>query len=283
MPFSELSWIDFLKAKVKKSSDVLTGIGDDCALVKIKSKKALLKSDLFIEGIHFRLKETPFKTIGLRAVGRVLSDFAACGGTPKFIGISIGISPAVSEKNIKEILKGVTCLCRKYNFSLVGGDTAFTDKLFLDVWAIGTCDKFIRRNTAKEGDYIFVTGKLGRRKFNESFTPRLIEAGYLVRNFKINSMIDISDGFALDLYRILKESGKGALLYKKNMPIDKISDLYRGEDYELIFTVSGDEKKIDLLKSKFYLVGTIKSSQSGYRMSDGKRSYNVDVKGYMHF
>jgi thiamine monophosphate kinase len=96
-------------------------------------------------------------------------------------------------------------------------------------------------------------------------------------------MIDISDGFALDLYRILKESGKGALLYKKNMPIDKISDLYRGEDYELIFTVSGDEKKIDLLKSKFYLVGTIKSSQSGYRMSDGKRSYNVDVKGYMHF
>ncbi|MFA5007977.1 MAG: thiamine-phosphate kinase [Candidatus Omnitrophota bacterium] len=283
MAFNELSWVGFLKNKVKKNNNVLVGIGDDCALVKIEDKKVLLKSDLFIEGIHFKLKNTPFKTIGMRAVSRVLSDFAACGALPKFLGISIGISRFINERNLKEILAGVIYLSKKYNFNLIGGDTACTDKLFLDVWALGTCDKFIKRNTAKEGDYIFVTGKLGERKFNESFTPRLHEAKYLVSNFKINSMIDISDGFALDLYRILKESKKGALLYKNDIPVNKMSGLYRGEDYELIFTVSKDEERINLLKSKFYFVGIVKSKLFGYKITDNKKVRDVIVAGYTHF
>lgn len=283
MAFNELEWVDFLKNKVKKHSDVLAGIGDDCAFVKIKNKNALLKSDLFIEDIHFRLKEVSFRTIGLRAVGRVLSDLAACGGWPKFLGVSIGVSPLVRERNLKEILEAVIYLGKKYNFTLIGGDTAYTKKIFLDVWAVGTCDKFIARSTAKEGDYIFVTGKLGARKFTKSFIPRLEAARYLVSHFKINSMIDISDGFALDLYRILNESKKGALLYKENIPMDKISDLYRGEDYELIFTVSRNEKKLDLLKSKFYFVGEVKSVRFGYKMNFGKTNRDMVVKGYTHF
>lgn len=283
MAFNELNWVDFLKNKVKKNNNVLVGIGDDCALVKVKSKKVLLKSDLFVEDVHFKLKNTPFKTIGLRAVSRVLSDFAACGGWPKFLGISIGISRFVNEKNLKEILEGVIYLSKKYNFNLVGGDTAYTNKLILDVWALGACDKFIKRSTAREGDYIFVTGKLGERKFSESFTPRLKEAKYLTSNFKVNSMIDISDGFVLDLYRALKESRKGALLYKKDIPINKMNDLYRGEDYELIFTISKDEKKIDLLKSKFYFVGIVKNKLFGYKITDNKKICNVVVAGYTHF
>jgi thiamine-monophosphate kinase len=283
MAFNELNWVDFLKNKVKKSNDVLVGIGDDCALVKVKTREVLLKSDLFIEDIHFKLKDTPFKTIGMRAVSRVLSDFAACAGKPLFLGISIGISPLVSKNNLKEILNGVIYLSKKYNFSLVGGDTAYTNKLILDVWGVGACDKFIKRSTAREGDHIFITGKLGECKFNENFTPRLKEAKYLASNFKINSMIDISDGFTLDLYRLLKESNKGALLCKKDIPINKMSDLYRGEDYELIFTVSKDEKRLDLLKSKFYFVGTVKNRLFGYKITDNKKISNVSLKGYIHF
>lgn len=283
MVFNELNWIDFLKKKAPKSRDVVVGIGDDCALVKLKGAKFLLKSDLFIEDIHFRLKDISFKTIGMRAVGRVLSDLASCAGMPKFLGISIAISRFIKEKDLKEILEGVTCLSRKYKFNLIGGDTAYTNKLLLDVWAVGICDKFIKRSTAKEGDSIFVTGKIGVRKFNESFIPRLKEARYLSRNFKINSMIDISDGFALDLYRILKESSVGALLYKKDIPMNKMSDLYRGEDYELIFTVSKEEKKLDLLKSKFYFVGTIKNKQFGYKITNGCKLSDANIKGYTHF
>jgi thiamine-monophosphate kinase len=195
----------------------------------------------------------------------------------------LGASRHINEKEIKKIFKGITTLSNKYNFSLIGGDTSRASKLFLDVWAVGVCDKFIKRSTALEGDYIFITGKLGKRKFNQNFTPRLKEAQYLVSNFKINSMIDISDGFIIDLYRILKESNAGAFLYKTAIPLAKPNDLYRGEDYELIFTVSKNEKKIALLKSKFYFVGVVKDRQFGYKIESGSKLYDVNIKGYTHF
>ena len=282
--FNELDWINLLKNKVPKSRDVLAGIGDDCALVEAPRKNALLKSDLFIEGVHFKRKDLKLSTIVSRAVSRVLSDFAACGGSPKFIGISLGAPGYLKPKHLREILKEVIFLGRKYNFSLIGGDTARAPKLFFDVWGMGFADKFISRSNAREGDFIFLTGKLGARKFDEKFTPRLKESQYLVSNFKINSMIDVSDGFALDLCRLLKESRKGALIHKAAVPVTRgESDFYRGEDYELIFTVDKNERKIDLLKSKFYFLGTIKSRKFGYKIEDKNKLSNLNITGYTHF
>lgn len=282
--FNELDWIDFLKKKTPKSREVLTGIGDDCALVKTPGKNILLKSDLFIEGVHFRKKNSKLSIIALRAVSRVLSDFAACAGLPKFIGISIGIPKYLKPRQLKEILNEIISLGRKYGFSLVGGDTACSSKLFFDVWGVGLSDKFISRGSAKIGDYIFLTGKLGRNKFNEKFTPRIKESQYLVSNFKINSMIDISDGFILDLYRLLKESKKGALIHKNNVPVTHgKNDFYRGEDYELIFTVDKNEKRLNLLKSKFYFIGTIESSKFGYKIDENNKLSEISITGYTHF
>jgi thiamine-monophosphate kinase len=279
-----MEWINFLKRNTPKGSDVLTGIGDDCAQVKLGREKFLLKSDLFIENIHFKLKKISYQAIGMRAVSRVLSDFASCGGTPKFLGISIGLPDYLDKKYCKDIFNGVIFLSKKYNFYLVGGDTSRSKMLFLDVWGLGLSKKFVKRNTAKSGDYIFLTGPLGARKFNESFTPRIKEAQYLSGNFKINSMIDVSDGFTLDLYRILRESNKGAFLCRKAIPITTgEADLYRGEDYELIFTVDRSEKKINLLKSKFHLVGTIMERDFGYQIEHNDRLKNVKIKGYTHF
>jgi thiamine-monophosphate kinase len=260
------------------------GIGDDCALVKVAKRRLLLKSDLFIEDVHFKLRETDFRTIGIRATARVLSDFAACAGIPKFIGISVGVPAYVRENDLKEILNGVLECAKKYKFSLVGGDTSSARRLFLDIWGIGVARKYISRNNAKSGDRIFITGKLGDRKFNLPFMPRIKESQYLSRIFKINAMIDISDGFILDLYRILKESKKGALIYEENVPLTKgKSDLYRGEDYELIFTVDKKEKKIAYLKRNFYFVGEIKNADFGYKMKSVSGIYKIKPKGYVHF
>lgn len=284
MSLKELAWVDFLKEKVKKRKDVIVGIGDDCALVRIENKNALLKSDLFIEDVHFRLKDTNFKTIGMRAVARVISDFAACGGVPKFVGVSAGVPSYIREKQLVNILAGILYYSRKYKFSLVGGDTGRSSKLFLDVWAVGFAKKFIARSTAKAGDYIFISSKLGERKFNRAFTPRINEAQYLIKNFQINAMIDISDGFILDLYRILKESKKGAILYKNNIPVTRGElDFYRGEDYELIFTVDPGETKLEHLKKKFYFVGMVKERSYGYKMQVDSKVYKIEPKGYLHF
>lgn len=256
---NELNWVDFLSKKVKKGSGVLRGIGDDCALVKVGKEKLLLKSDLFVEDIHFKKGKTKYQDLGMRAVARVFSDFAACGGVPKFIGASIAAPPYLKEKDLKQILKGILKICEEYKCSLIGGDTSKGNKLFLDIWGIGIAKRFIARDSAKIGDHIFITGKLGKNKFNLPFGPKINEAQYLIKNFKVNSMIDISDGFVVNLLQILKMSKKSALIYKNDIPLCGESDLNRGEDYELIFTIDKSEPKLKILKNKFYLIGEIKN------------------------
>lgn len=280
---NELQWIEYLKKKAKPAKNLLVGVGDDCALVKVGDEKILLKSDLFIEGIHFNRRDLNLKTLGMRAVARVLSDFAACGGVAKFIGISIGIPFYLKKNTLKKILSGVLAMSDQYNFSLVGGDTSSSSKLFLDVWGVGKTRKFISRSGAKIGDYIFISDKIGKNKFNTCFKPKIKEAVMLANKFKVNSMIDVSDGFILDLYRILKMSQKGAVVYKEDIPCFKgESDLYRGEDYELIFTIDKNEERIESLKKKFYLVGRIKSSSFGYKWEVNGKLSSIQIKGYTH-
>lgn len=284
MPLEELAWVELLKRKVPKAKGLSVGIGDDCACVQLGAKQYLLKSDLYIEDIHFKPKTTSFRTIGMLAVARVLSDFAACGGRPLYLGISIGVSRTITMKNLAEILAGVMIMSRRYKFSFVGGDTSRAQKLFLDVWGLGQADKFISRSSAKNGDYIFLSGRLGLRPFNKIFQPRIKEAKYLVSHFKINAMIDISDGVIIDLFRILQESKKGAILYAEQIPLTKgKSDLYRGEDYELLFTVDKREKHISYLKKKFYYIGRITEQKYGYMIKEGNLIKPVAVKGYTHF
>lgn len=282
--FNELAWVEFLKKTVTNRKDVLLGIGDDCAVVKVGKEKLLLKSDLFIEGIHFISKGADYKVIGMRAVGRVLSDFAACGGWPLFIGASLGIPKNIKFSQIKDILAGINYFAKKYKFSFIGGDTCRTKKFFLDVWGVAKVSDYVKRSSAKEGDFIFISGQLGKCKFTQTFIPRLEQAQYLVNNFKINSMIDISDGFTLDLYRLLEESSKGAEIFYDKLPTTSgKKDLYRGEDYELIFTIDKQEPKIAKLKERFFCVGQIKNKDFGYKMNYKGKLKQVKVRGYTHF
>jgi len=284
MRFDELNWVEFLKKNVKKSKAVTVGIGDDCAVIKNKSSFILLSSDLFIEDIHFKLKTSSFKVIGQRAVARAISDIAACCGRPKFIVISLGLPFYVNKKDLKEITKGITVACKNEKVFLVGGDTSHSEKLFLDVMVLGEVKKPILRSGACEGDYIFLSGKLGKLAFNKPFNPKIKEALYLAKNFKISSMIDLTDGFILDLYRILKASKKGALIEKDKIPVTRgESDYIRGEDYELIFTVSKNEPKISFLKNKFYCLGRIKSKAFGFVMLNKGKKEKIKPKGYLHF
>ncbi len=175
-------------------------------------------------------------------------------------------------------------MCKKYNASLVGGDTSRSEKLILDIWAVGQTPKCILRSTAKTGDYIFLTGELGKRAFNKPFEPRIAEAKELIKKFKVNSMIDISDGFVIDLYRILKASKKGAAVLKDNVPVTKgISDFYRGEDYELIFTIDKSEKKLSSLKKKYHFVGKVKPKTFGFKWENKGRFEKIKVEGFTHF
>jgi thiamine-monophosphate kinase len=281
---NELAWVDFLKKNVKKRGDIVRGIGDDCAVIKqAKNKYTLFSSDLFIDGVHFNSKKGSYKKFGQRAAARALSDIVACAGIPLYLGVSCGVPKTVPQSKLKSLFLGINEYCSKHKVAVIGGDTARAKNLFLDIWVIGETKKYVLRNTARDGDYIFVTGKLGKLKFDEPFPLKTQQIKKLVKDYKVNSMIDISDGFVIDLYRILKESNKGALLYGRKLPVHKnMGDLFRGEDYELLFTVD-KQANIEKLKKKYFLVGQIKRKSFGYKIEFDGKIKTVEVKGYTHF
>ncbi len=121
--------------------------------------------------------------------------------------------------------------------------------------------------------------------------PRIKEARFLVKNFKVNAMIDISDGLSQDLGHILEESRKGAIIYEKLIPLNKeakgLEDaLYSGEDFELLFTLGPQEAKKIYRKrlTNFKPIGEIVEEKYGLRLIDkNNRERKVCLKGFRHF
>ncbi|MDP8213001.1 MAG: thiamine-phosphate kinase [Candidatus Zapsychrus exili] len=292
----EFGFIDLIKKNVSLGSSVITGIGDDTAVVSVsKSKKTLLTTDMLVEGVHFT-KDMPLWGIGHKALACSISDIAAMGGVPKHALVSVGIPVFLSWKFMYQVYQAMEATAAKFGVSIVGGDTVKADKIIINVALTGEAksEDIIFRSGAKPKDKIFVTGSLGNSLKNEKhlrFVPRIKESKYLVKNFKPSSMTDISDGLIADLGHILKESKVGALIYENSIPFAEGAGinnaLHDGEDFELIFTLS-PEKAEELKKTKspfkFSQVGEITASKGRCLMLDkrGKKRSVLD-KGYVHF
>ena len=247
----ELEFIKYVSKKFKTRKPVIKGIGDDCAILEYtKTRYMLLTCDMIIEGTHFSGKATPFQ-IGWKAVAVNISDIAAMGGVPRYALVSAGIPRNKGTKFLKGIIKGIETISRKFNILLIGGDTNTSRKIVINVTLIGEVEKncVITRNGARRGDLIFVTGCLGEGRVKHlKFLPRLKEARILAKNFKINSMIDLSDGLSMDLNRLAEAAKVGARVYKSLIPLSDASEardsaIFAGEDFELLFTASIRESK----------------------------------------
>lgn len=291
----EFGLIERIKRYIKTDSSVIKGIGDDCAVIKFdKDKYLLFTCDMLIEGVDFTHGDSPY-LIGRKALGMSISDIASCGGFPRYILVSLGIPKGASVELVDEIYKGINALAREYNINVVGGDVSRATRLTLDVSMLGFVGKknLVLRNGAKLGDIIFVTGELGGSIFGRHlrFTPRLKEARFLVENFKINSMIDVSDGLVQDLSHILEASNAGAVIYEELIPVSKqarsLADaLHMGEDFELLFTMSPKEAKRLGFKrlAIFKPIGEILDKKYGLRLvSKRGREKPVERKGFRHF
>ena len=241
-----------------KHPSSIKGIGDDAAVLDYGDKQMLISTDLLIENIHFDLVYTPLKHLGYKAAVVNISDIAAMNGIPKQMTVSIAISSKFSLEAIEELYAGIRLACETYEVDLIGGDTSASPSgLFISITIIGEVAKgeAIFRNTAKEGELVFVSGDLGAAymgllllerekhvfKNNPDMQPDFEGKDYLLErqlkpearvelihllkknNIRPTSMIDISDGLASELKHICKQSGVGCHIYEEKIPVDALT------------------------------------------------------------
>jgi thiamine-monophosphate kinase len=292
----EFGLIKEFRYLAKIGSDVIKGIGDDTAILKYNAKEnLLLTTDMIVEDVHFK-RSMSAQLIGHKAMACNISDIAAMGGTPKFAVVSIGLPKNLSVKYINDIYKGLLKTARQFGVSVVGGDTTRSQKLVINIALTGIVFKnhVVRRDGAKTGDVILISGQLGnslKSQHHLKFTPRLKESQYLVEHFKINSMIDISDGLAGDLGHILEESKLGAILFEELVPLRagaKIKNaLHDGEDFELLWTMSKEEfKKLEDKKPpfKYFPIGFLTNGTVQLNLVNQKDEVRtIPLKGFVHF
>ena len=258
-PLSALGEFKLIETLTKhftiQNKSTVKGIGDDAAVLKIKSE-TLVSTDFLIEGIHFDLSYMPLKHLGYKAVMVNLSDIYAMNGIATQITVSIAASNRFTLEALEELYAGIQLACKNYKVDLVGGDTTSSVKgLIISITAIGEAKKqdIAYRSGAKPNDLLVVSGDLGaaylglqvleREKqvfqVNPNEQPDLSPYTYLIERqlkpearkdivellkqleVKPTAMIDISDGLSSEILHICTQSGVGCDLYENKIPLDQ--------------------------------------------------------------
>jgi thiamine-monophosphate kinase len=257
----ELGVIDRIRKLAETfSPNVVIGIGDDAAVVKMGKDLLLFSTDLLIEGIHFRRDYTPPELLGKKAVAVNVSDIAAMGGVPLYFTLSFAAPEELSLSFLDRFASGISASAEMYNLSLIGGDTSAGEKIVIDIAIIGKAEGAapITRAGASPGELIFVSGNLGDSavgltlleagfrmsekggitsptslsKEEEGLAQTLLSAhlnpqpeltlGRLLAERRIpGAMLDISDGLARDIGNLCRASKVGARLYKNKIPLSE--------------------------------------------------------------
>jgi len=311
IPVKEFELIQRLAASLPRNDSVITGAGDDCAVLDlgVPDRYVLFKTDAVVEGVHFTNETAPEK-IGHKSLGRCLSDIAAMGGTATAALITLALPPSFDVAFVDRIYAGINALAKRYGVAIAGGETTTNPaRLLISVALLGTVDRSrcAHRSGARAGDAIFVTGRLGCSLAGKhlDFEPRLLEGQWLAANFHIHAMIDISDGLAGDLRHILRSSGVGAELLSDSIPISReaklkartessakpplLAALTDGEDFELLFTIASSDAVtvLDAWKKQFpelplTCIGRITEGH-GLKLRDKNGLREIALHGYEHF
>ncbi len=278
----------FSRQFIKDLPEGITGIGDDCAIIPLNEKEALLiTTDMLIEDSHFLIDKISPYDLGQKSLAVNLSDIAAMGGNPHSAYLAIGIPVRQEIKWLDKFFLGIKDLCSKTNTYFLGGDTTKSPvRLVINVCVIGTIHptKIKRRSTAMPGDIICINDSVGDSggglkilidnkpldKHSSYLVQRhncprahIEEGKWLAQREEINAMIDVSDGIESDIHRIMESSDVGAEIEINKIPLSEqliiVSEkhdwnareisLTSGEDYCLMFTVP--ENHINTLEKDY--------------------------------
>ena len=311
---------EFLAIKTKNRKDVIQGVGDDCALLKVpRGQRLAVSMDTLIGDVHF-LSNANAADIAHKAIAVNLSDLAAVGAEPSWITLSLSM-PEFDQQWLQQFHQGLRKMVDYFGVQIIGGDTC-KGPLSITIQAHGFVPEqvFCRRSTASAGELICVTGNLGDASLglqiakgdldvvDEEAKQYLLEkyykpypqvaAGIALRN-RATAGIDISDGLLADITHISQASNVGALLRWERIPLSDAalkvvgkqqlmeSALAGGDDYQLCFTVKEDE--LDATIQALETVGSIcvpigrMTGKPGVRVLDNEEEVDIAHFGYQHF
>jgi len=299
----ELEFVDWLCRRQPDHPRVALGIGDDMAVVRSAADRFLVSCDLLLDGVHFDSTRQSLKRVGRKCIACSLSDCAAMAVRPLAATVSVGLPQDMPLSAARELHEGMLSIAAEYDLAIAGGDTTRWDHpLVVDV-AI-TAEPYplvepVRRSGAGPGDRLYVSGPLGGSLLGRhlEFTPRVREAKAIATALgdRLHAMIDISDGLALDLWRLCQASRVGAVLEERLLG-DVVSDdasrsaeadgrtaldhaLSDGEDYELLLAVAGEPAAIAGVT--LFPVGRIVPSGLRLESRDGTLAV-LEPRGYVH-
>ncbi|MEJ2130665.1 MAG: thiamine-phosphate kinase [Gammaproteobacteria bacterium] len=299
--------------------ELVLGPGDDCALVDTPEGEQLCVSvDSLVAGIHFPVGAPPALG-GYRALAVSLSDLAAMGAKP--IGFLVALTAENPDADwVREFARGMAALARPLGIGVAGGNLA-SGPLNVTITVFGSVPRgrALRRDGAKPGDQVFVSGRLGdghvglglARDYRQGDlgplqeakpgsalypiaryflpTPRL-ELGLALRGLA-SAVIDLSDGLLADLGHVCRASGVGATLEVSRVPLNAgvmLEDALAGDDYELCFTAPSEHAAaIAALAKKMRidltLVGSMKPGSEITCVDASGMRVAVQSSGYRHF
>jgi thiamine-monophosphate kinase len=254
------------------------GIGDDAAILRPGARSDwVISTDFSLENVHFRLDSHPPQAIGYRALARAASDLAAMGAHPEFFLLSLSLPERHTGRWLDRMLSGMAQASRRLRLHLVGGDTTRWPMVAIAITVIGRTrlGRAVRRDGARPGDHLYVSGRLGAAALGLALISRrqrrlaaarrdapLLRAHlypaipldlgiHLAESRLATAMMDLSDGLSTDLARLVRASGVGARVFSGSLPAVRVPvrlarlgldplklALDGGEDYGLLFTVS---------------------------------------------
>jgi len=305
--------------KLSKKSQSSLNLNDDVFFDK--KNRLVVSVDTYIEGKHFIDFKNPQLAIK-KIIRSSISDLICKGVKPKYYFISgSGNKKSFSKTNLLKIKKSLNEEQNKYEISLGGGDTVFSNKLSFTITSIGFANDIVYRNNAKINDDIYVTGNIGdsylgllllkkKIKLNNKLNKYFINQYFLlnikfklvneIKNFA-NTSIDISDGLLTDLDKMLNLQKLSYQLSLDDIPISKNlfhvlenkkflkkNLISNGDDYEILFTALKAKRGIiKKISNRFNLriskIGKIvKNNIKSSIVDDNNTPIKVKNKGYFH-
>ena len=314
MGAGEFDLIARIRARVATRADVVLGIGDDAALLAPPpGRQLVVTADTLNDGVHFPRGTSP-ADVGWKALAVNLSDLASMGAEPAWCTLSLSL-PQSDPAWIEGFLDGFLDLAGQHDIALVGGDTT-RGPLSIAVTAMGLVEpgRALRRDGARVGDEVWVTGTLGdaagglalldrepvpalRARLDRP-TPR-VAAGRALAGIA-TACVDVSDGLLADLGHVCARSHVAAHLDVDALPAsaalreafgeaDRIAlQASGGDDYELCFTAQADAGA-DIgavsaqLGLRFTRIGRIVAGEGVHPVDAKSQPWSSPRRGYDHF